>query len=312
MSFFDRYVGENKRGDQTLLVFALVRDVGLVQFALIMFLCFQPLTTIDTGTRGVITNGGAITGILAEGRHLVWPWEHVQSFNIRTETATVKGATGGTSDQQPVTTTLVVRYSISPDKVAEVFEKYSKDGDLTSYADSAVHEAFKAVTAKFTAPDLLNKRQEVSNEVKTLLSQKLATYGAVVVNVDMVDFAYDASYQKAINEKVQQDQLLQKAEKQLLTVNAQEQQKVEIATKEADALRAKADGEAYAALKLATAQADALKVQNAALANNKDVLELRRVEVELEKAKRWDGKLPQAIYAGAPIPFLSVPTGTQH
>jgi hypothetical protein len=30
--------------------------------------------------------------------------------------------------------------------------------------------------------------------------------------------------------------------------------------------------------------------------------------VEYAKAVRWDGKLPQAIYAGTPIPFLQVPT----
>ncbi len=71
-------------------------------------------------------------------------------------------------------------------------------------------------------------------------------------------------------------------------------------------MRAKADGEAYANLKVATAQADALKIQNSALAQNKDVLELRRIEVEHLKAERWDGKLPEHIYAGAPIPFFNV------
>jgi hypothetical protein len=59
-------------------------------------------------------------------------------------------------------------------------------------------------------------------------------------------------------------------------------------------------------LKIATAQADALKIQNAALSQSKEVLELRRIEVEKVKADKWNGQLPQAIYAGAPIPFLQV------
>ena len=75
---------------------------------------------------------------------------------------------------------------------------------------------------------------------------------------------------------------------------------------EAKAVQATADGEAYAKLKVATAEADALKVQNNALAQNKDVLELRRIEVEQIKASRWNGQLPTSIYAGAPIPFMSV------
>lgn len=47
-------------------------------------------------------------------------------------------------------------------------------------------------------------------------------------------------------------------------------------------------------------------VQYAVLAQNEDVLELRRIEVERTRAERWNGALPTAIYAGAPIPFLNV------
>jgi prohibitin 2 len=35
------------------------------------------------------------------------------------------------------------------------------------------------------------------------------------------------------------------------------------------------------------------------------VLELRRIEVEMTKAARWDGKLPEHIYASAPIPYFN-------
>jgi regulator of protease activity HflC (stomatin/prohibitin superfamily) len=111
---------------------------------------------------------------------------------------------------------------------------------------------------------------------------------------------------RAINDKVTQEQLRLAAENKLKTVEAEQKQKVAVAEAEASAARARADGEAYANLKVATAQADALKVQNAALAQNKDVLELRRIEVEQTKAERWNGQLPSAIYSGAPIPFLNV------
>ena len=90
------------------------------------------------------------------------------------------------------------------------------------------------------------------------------------------------------------------------TVEAEQKQKVAVAEAEATALRAKSDGEAYAQLKLAQAQAESLKIQNAALAQNRDVLELRRIEVEKIKAETWNGQLPTHIYAGAPIPFLNM------
>ena len=34
--------------------------------------------------------------------------------------------------------------------------------------------------------------------------------------------------------------------------------------------------------------------------------ELKRVEVDMEKAKKWDGKLPVNMYSNAPMPFLNL------
>jgi regulator of protease activity HflC (stomatin/prohibitin superfamily) len=188
--------------------------------------------------------------------------------------------------------------------VAEVYEKYSHNGILSSYVKTATQEVFKAVTARYTAPELISQRAQVSLDINDALKQKLAIYGASVINIDMRNFSFSDTYMAAINQKVTQEQLRLVAENQLKTVEAEQKQKVAIAEAEASAARAKADGEAYANLKIATAQAEALKVQNVALTQNKDVLELRRIEVEKIKAERWNGQLPQNVYASAPIPFI--------
>lgn len=274
----------------------------VVGMAALLFV--QPFATVPTGYRGVITQFGAIKGIEPEGLVILPPWQRLSIFNIRAEESNIEKAEGSTSDTQPVHVSLTVRYSISPDKVSEVFEKYSRNGDLSSYVQTATQEAFKAVTAKYTAPDLIAKRSSVSTDIRTSLQEKLNTYGAQVINIDMRQFAFSPDYMAAINEKVTQEQKRLAAENKVKTVEAEQKQKVAIAEAEATALKAKADGEAYANLKIAQAQADALKIQNAALAQNKDVLELRRIEVDMAKARKWDGVLPQHIYAGAPIPFL--------
>lgn len=281
---------------------------GVVLLAVIAFI--WPLRSVPTGSRGVVTVGGAIRGIESEGFMLVWPWQALNIFNIRAEEATVENAEGSTSDQQPVKVSLTVRYSIQTDKVAEVFEKYSHDGNLQSYVQTATQEVFKAVTARYNAPDLIGKRATVSSDIVQALRVKLAVYGAQVISVDMRNFAFSADYMAAISQKVTQEQLRLGAENKLKTVEAEQKQKVAVAEAEANALKAKADGEAYANLKIATAQADALKIQGTALAQNPAVLELRRVEVEMAKANKWDGALPQAIYAGAPIPYFNTPVST--
>lgn len=282
----------------------IARDAVLGFVGLVVLSWLWPFYSVPTGSRGVITQFGRIIEIQPEGLAVLPPWRRLTLFSIRAEAATVEKAVGATSDIQPVDTSLTVRYSIRPDKVSEVFEKYSHDGDLSSYVQTATQEIFKAVTAQFIATDIIAKRPMVSSAIYTALQAKLDKYGAMVINIDMRNFEFSPQYMAAINDKVTQEQLRLAAENKLKTVEAEQKQKVAIAEAEASAVRATADGAAYANLKVATAQAEALRVQNAALTQSKDVLELRRIEVEKIKAERWGGVLPQNVYAGTPIPFF--------
>lgn len=304
MSFIDRYFNVTTeppryQGDQPHTrrepnVVKIFTHAFLLVALVMVTLAFWPFRTVPTGYRGVITQFGAIKGIEQEGLTLLPPWQTLNVFNIRAEEAPVPNAEGATSDTQPVHVALNVRYSISPDKVAEVFEKYSRTGDLSSYVQTATQEAFKAVTARYTATDLIAKRQSVSTDVVATLQQKLDKYGATVINVDMLNFKFSDSYMAAINDKVTQEQKRLAAENKLKTVEAEQKQKVAVA-----------EAEAIAKIKTAEAEARSIQLQGEALRSNQNLLELKRVEVEMEKAQKWDGKLPQNIYAGAPIPFLN-------
>ena len=285
---------------------AIIRDASIAIALIILLIIVWPFNSVPTGSRGVVTRFGRITGIENEGLAILLPWQKLTLFSIRAEAATIEDASGATSDTQPVDVSLTVRYSISPDKVSEVFEKYSHDGDLSSYVQTATQEIFKAVTAKYVATDLIGKRATVSADINQALAEKLSRYGAQVINIDMRNFKFSNSYMAAINEKTTQEQLRQAADNKLKTVESEQKQKVAIAEAEANAVRATADGEAYATLKNAQAEAEALRVKNAAIAQSSQVLELQRIQVEQTKAEKWDGKLPEAIYAGAPIPFLQV------
>lgn len=288
----------------------IVRAVstGVVVIALLTII-MSSFGIVPTGYRGVMTRFGKIVGIAPEGLAIFPPWERLNVFNVRAETSKVEKAEGGTSDQQPVHVSLTVRYSVLPDKVSEVFEQYSRNGDLSSYVETATLETFKAVTARYTAPDLTLKRSNVSADITALLREKLFLYGAKVINVDMTDFAFSKEYMAAINAKTTEEQKKLAAVNKVLTVEAEQRAKVVTAEAERDAAKATADGQAYAVREAARAQAEALRIQNAALRENKDVLELRRIEVEMTKAQRWDGALPQNLYGSVPIPYMNVPSG---
>src|SRR5690349_15540133 len=283
----------------------LAKVIGVILVILVAVVLW-PFYSVPTGSRGVVTQFGKIVGIEGEGLAILWPWQKLSNFSIRAERADIDHAEGSTSDTQPVRVSLTVRYSIATDKVAEVFEKYSHDGNLSSYVQTATQEIFKAVTARYTAPELIAKRAQVSNDIGIALREKLSIYGAQVINIDMKNFAFSDSYMKAINDKVTQEQLKLAAENRVKTAEAEQKIKVVTAEAEASAVKAKADGDAYANLAVAKAQAESLRVQNVALRESKEVLELRRIEVEKVKADRWNGALPTAIYSGAPVPFLNV------
>ena len=279
---------------------------GIIGLVAIIILAFaNPFYSVPTGSRGVVTSFGKISGIEDEGLVVLAPYKKLTVFNIRAEKADVKGAEGSTSDTQPVSVSMTVRYSVLPSKVAEVYEKYSHDGDLSSYVGTATQEVFKAVTARYSAPELISHRSKVSGDIRTELGKKLELYGAKVINIDMTGFSFSPSYMAAINEKVTQEQLKLGAENKLKTIEVEQKQKVTIAEAEATALGKAADGKAYSALTIAKAEAEALKIQAAAIAQNPNVLDLRRIEVEQIKAGRWDGKLPTSLYGSAPIPFMN-------
>jgi regulator of protease activity HflC (stomatin/prohibitin superfamily) len=302
MNLQSRYLDQHGSTDRRKLFLDGIKVV----LVLILLTVAWPFYSVPTGSRGVVTQFGKIVGIEGEGLAILWPWQKLSNFSIRAERADIDHAEGSTSDTQPVQVSMTVRYSIATDKVAEVFEKYSHDGNLSSYVQTATQEIFKAVTARYTAPELIAKRAQVSNDIGIALREKLSIYGAQVINIDMKNFAFSDSYMKAINDKVTQEQLKLAAENRVKTAEAEQRIKIVTAEAEASAVKARADGEAYANLAMAKAQAEALRVQNAALRENKDVLELRRIEVEKVKADKWNGQLPSAIYSGAPVPFLNV------
>lgn len=305
---------EGLMNDKTVLRYIKLGVAAVV--LLILIIIVWPFSSVPTGSRGVVTQFGRIIGIEPEGLVILFPWQKLSIFSIRSEVATIENASGATSDIQPVTVSLTVRYNIATDKVAEVFEKYSHSGDLSSYVQTATMEVFKAVTSRHDAPSLITQRALVSAEINSALTEKLAVYGAHVISIDMRNFEFTEQYWAATNQKTVQEQLKLAADNKLKTVESEQKQKVAIAEAEANAVKAKADGDAYATVAAAKAdaeqtrlnaiaQAESIKVQQAALSAGQQVLELKRINVDQTKAERWDGKLPEAIYAGAPIPFLN-------
>lgn len=270
-----------------------VKTIGSVTTAFI--LAFASVSIVPEGHRGVKTRFSEAVGTVSQGLNIKLPFiESIHPVSIMADSVEIKNAEGATKDTQPVHTTLVVRYHILESKVLNVYKEYSRDGDIDQYVATAASDSFKAVTANYSADELITKRQIVAQAMQTNIQAKLDKYGAVMIGVDVTQFSFSPEYMKAINSKVTEEQQKLAEQNKLERIKVEQQQKV---------VTAQAEAEATVATSRAKAEATRLEAQ--ALRENTGILELRRIEVSKIQAERWDGKLPSTVL-GNTVPMINL------
>jgi len=146
--------------------------------------------------------------------------------------------------------------------------------------DPAVKETFKAITAGFTAEELITKRAQVSDAISANLSEKLERYNLIIKALSITDFSFSAQCNAAIEAKQIAEQQALKARRDLDRIRLEAEQKVA----------------------RAQAEAEALRIQKQEV--TQQLLRLREIEVQRTAVEKWDGKLPNVT--GGAIPFISV------
>lgn len=269
--------------------------LGAVIGLLLTLLLLGSWTVVPEGSRGVHVRMGKVVGATPQGLNFKLPiLDSIHGISIMADAVQINNAEGATKDSQPVHTTLVVRYHILEDRVVDVYSKYSRSGDMDNFVGTAAQEAFKASTAKYSAEELILKRQEASSLMQSTLQSKMDQYGVIIQSIDVAQFAFSPEYMKAINAKVTEGELKQAEENKLERIKVEQQQKV---------VAAKAEAEAT--LATSKAKAEAIRIEAQAIRENQNVLELRRVEVERIKAEAWNGVLPTTVLGGA-IPMINL------
>src|SRR6266568_2155833 len=145
--------------------------------------------------------------------------------------------------------------------------------------DPAVQEIVKAVTAKFTAEELITKRQFVKDEIKTALHERLTASHISLDELNITDFQFSKGFNEAIESKQTAEQLALKAQRDLERVKIEGQQKI---------VQAKAEAESQ-------------RIQKETI--SPIILQLRAIE-------KWDGKFPQVIGGSGALPFINIDAGS--
>jgi len=286
----------NNSSTRNVALLAVAAVVGL--FGLIAF--FGSFTIVDKGNVGVRMEWGAVQEAELEAG---WNWkmpfrDSVEEMSTRLVSYGVKNAAASSRDLQTVTTTISVQHYLVPSKASDALQNV---GDITAIdanvVDPAVLESLKAVTSKYSAEDLVTKRDEVKAKVtkaiidyiEHTLSEKGISGALHVDNVAIEEFKFSDEFNNSIELKV-------KAEQEALKAENEKTRKITDAEAEAREKELFADAESYAIEVTSKSRAAAIEREAKSLQNHPELIDLRLTE-------QWNGKLP--VYSsGGTLPFI--------
>lgn len=267
---------------------------------------------IESGHVGVVRSFGAVQpDPLPEGLHFKKPFiDQVEQMDIRL-TASHGKATAASRDLQTVTTEVTTQYSLNGQLAPLTYQRIGNLGKVSAaLVEPGIQECVKSVTAKFTAEELVTKREVVKTQIQQALESFLnhtlkekGVEGAIVIaNIAITDFDFSEEFNRAIESKV-------KAEQEALQAKNVKIMRVTQAEAAAAQRQLEADAEAYSTTVQSKARAEAIQRESEALKQSPELIKLRTVE-------KWDGVLPR-ISGGGVVPFLNVddvsskPAGTR-
>jgi regulator of protease activity HflC (stomatin/prohibitin superfamily) len=261
-------ISEDNRGRLRKLVTTLV-----VLFILAVLL--SSFGTVGAGERGIKLRFNAVTGkVFGEGLYFVIPMiERVVVIDIKVQKEEAD-AQAASKDLQTVTSRIALNYSIDPEHAVNLYQNIGIDYK-SRIVDPTIQEAVKATTAKFTAEELITKREEVRDAIKLILTEKLSGTGLKVEQLSIINFDFSPSFNNAIEAKVTAEQNALAAKNKLDQVKYEAEQ----------------------AVAAAKGKASALQIEAQAIDTNPRIIELRAIE-------KWDGKLPQVT--GGAAPFINL------
>lgn len=180
------------------------RNVAIGVVVFIIALIFVPILlgsgvgTIQTGERGVLLRFGSVHSILNEGLYFKIPFiDSVEIVDIRIQKEQTE-ADSASKDLQTVNAIVALNFHVDERKVGNIYSSIGTDFKA-KLVDPAIQESVKAATAKYTAEELVTKRESVRADITALLKTKLQdTYGLIVNDVNIVNFKFSEAFEQAI------------------------------------------------------------------------------------------------------------------
>lgn len=263
------------KGKQIMNTPIKIIGISIAAFFLFITSC-SSYYTVRSGEKGIVLTWSKATSVADDGIHLKIPFiQTVKKVDIRTQ-KTKNNADAGTMDMQTASTEVTVNYHLNSQKLINIYSNFGLDIE-DKIIMPRIQEVVKAVVAKYSAEDLLKKREFVKSDIENNLKASLAQYDIELEGVAITNFSFSTAFDEAIEAKQIAEQNALKAKNDLDRIKIEAEQKVTVAK----------------------AEAEAIKIQTEAIQANGG-----ESYVRLKAIEKWNGILP--TYTGNTVPFIKV------
>jgi regulator of protease activity HflC (stomatin/prohibitin superfamily) len=286
---------EQEKLEKQLKIKQMIKKIGIGVVALItLMVLVGSCERIDAGHVGVKVNQYgdnkgvddvvAVTGMVFYNPFTTTVYEFptfIQHKEYKGENSFIVNSKDGSE----FNVSPIMNYSVQRDKVPAIFSKYRRplEDIEEGFLKTAVYDAFRLATNKYTADELISNRAIFEVEVRRLLDGQLLKEG-FVINQFTSNLIYPETFKKSIEAKNNAVQAALRAENEVKTAEAQA--KIKVAT---------AEGNAQAMLTSAKAEAESNRMKQQTLTP---------LLLQLEYINKWDGKLP--VYGTVPQMFKNI------
>lgn len=275
-------------------------------FLRLIFICFvfifsvNSFEVIGASYRGVLlTFGKPSNNILLPGMRFKVPFvqkiEKISSTPILHKTSYGVNSNGAiTKDMQTLGCNLSIYWQYNTEYLVDIVREYNNTLIIERRIDLTLEEILKDEVGKLTSEEIVMNITNMSHNILEKMRERLKSIPIKIIDVNLNDIDWSDSFDNMIQKTMERKQEV-------------ERMKQEVALREQETL--KKVKEAEAALRVEELNANAVKVKAEAKAQAKRIeadsilyynnqisksytteIKLKELEIELEKAKRWDGR----------------------
>jgi regulator of protease activity HflC (stomatin/prohibitin superfamily) len=207
-------------------------------------------------------------------------------------------------DNQIIGIRLVTYWQYDIDKLYTVATTYPGKS-LEQLIASQANASAKTIIGRYTIFDLAANQEKIGSEIQVIMVSQLNNYPIKLTQLNISNFDWSKDFDKQINATMEAAQKVRQAEQNAniaeqenrrLAIEAEAQAKAQVAKAEGNLKEAELN--AQARIVKANAERDAkiaegegIQKYNSLIAQNLQTeIKIRELDIELEKAKRWDGR----------------------